>query len=352
MPNKLLSSQLLSFIRRYAAKNAPDQAFDELAREIFATQYAHNAIYRRYCEERGVSPSTVTRWQDIPAMPAAAFRKFKLTCFPPNKAAAVFRTSGTTRHNERGTHYFKDLGYYEASLEATFRRYCLEKEGPFAYYFLTYSPKDKPDSSLSHMMGVVRSRVAKGQGKFYVHPDGERWEELYRDLRREVRPVFLLATTISLNSFLTYLQKSKQSLKLRLGSRIMETGGFKGAVKEISKKVFYARCATHLGISAKHCISEYGMTELSSQFYAVSGGVMRGPAWCRSIAVDPRTMNETPIGSVGVLAHYDLANLDSVMAIQTEDLGYRTRDGFRLLGRAPGAAKRGCSLTYDRTNTA
>jgi len=41
---------------------------------------------------------------------------------------------------------------------------------------------------------------------------------------------------------------------------------------------------------------------------------------------------------------FDLANVYSVMAIQTEDLGIRRGSGFELLGRATLAEPRGCSL--------
>jgi hypothetical protein len=41
---------------------------------------------------------------------------------------------------------------------------------------------------------------------------------------------------------------------------------------------------------------------------------------------------------------FDLANVYSVMAIQTEDLGIRRGDAFELLGRATFAEPRGCSL--------
>ena len=40
----------------------------------------------------------------------------------------------------------------------------------------------------------------------------------------------------------------------------------------------------------------------------------------------------------------DLANLRSVLAVQTEDLGVRRGDGFELLGRAVQVEARGCSL--------
>jgi hypothetical protein len=40
----------------------------------------------------------------------------------------------------------------------------------------------------------------------------------------------------------------------------------------------------------------------------------------------------------------DLANVWSVLAVQTQDLAVRRGDGFELLGRARQAEPRGCSL--------
>jgi hypothetical protein len=45
-----------------------------------------------------------------------------------------------------------------------------------------------------------------------------------------------------------------------------------------------------------------------------------------------------------LLRHLDLANLGSVVALQTEDVGRALGNGIELLGRVPGAEARGCSL--------
>ena len=54
-----------------------------------------------------------------------------------------------------------------------------------------------------------------------------------------------------------------------------------------------------------------------------------------------------PHGERGILRHCDLANCGSVMAIQTDDVGYLTGAGFEIVGRTPGAEARGCALTLD-----
>ena len=72
-----------------------------------------------------------------------------------------------------------------------------------------------------------------------------------------------------------------------------------------------------------------------------------GPPWVRTQAVDPETLEPLPPGEVGILRHYDLANLGSVLAVQTEDLGREVEGGFVVLGRASGAPPRGCSIATD-----
>jgi hypothetical protein len=92
------------------------------------------------------------------------------------------------------------------------------------------------------------------------------------------------------------------------------------------------------------------MSELSSQAYdavageACSQRVFRFPPWARVRIISPETGLEVGEGGTGLIRVFDLANMRSVMAVQTEDLGVRRGNGFELLGRAPMAEARGCSL--------
>jgi hypothetical protein len=71
------------------------------------------------------------------------------------------------------------------------------------------------------------------------------------------------------------------------------------------------------------------------------------PPWMRVVAVDPETLRPLPEGELGMLRIFDLANVDSVLAIQTEDLGRAWKDRIELAGRASGAELRGCSLLTE-----
>jgi len=68
------------------------------------------------------------------------------------------------------------------------------------------------------------------------------------------------------------------------------------------------------------------------------------PSWARMQIVSPETGREVADGETGLIRIFDLANVFSVAAVQTEDLGVRRGGGFELIGRAPLAEPRGCSL--------
>ncbi len=216
-----------------------------------------------------------------------------------------------------------------------------------AFYFLMPPPSEAPDSSLSYMMGLVHRRVARGKGRFMFRKGRPQWKRLYERLKKEKGAVVLHATAFALAAFLEALKQDGASLDLPRGSRLMETGGFKGIVRSLSKAELYRRIEHRLGVPPNRCVSEYGMTELSSQYYGAGGGPFRGPAWLRAIVVDPDTEEEMPAGRAGALKHVDLANLGSAAAVLTEDSGRAVPGGFELLGRVKHSDPRGCSLPYE-----
>jgi hypothetical protein len=137
-------------------------------------------------------------------------------------------------------------------------------------------------------------------------------------------------------------------LRLPRGSRLLETGGFKGRSREISKAELYAQLARTFSVRDDAIWNEYGMTELSSQAYARgSKGLHHTPPWARVLVCDPATGREVRVGQHGLVRWIDLANTDSVLALQTLDLAERTPQGFRLIGRLPRTEPRGCSLGAD-----
>jgi hypothetical protein len=164
--------------------------------------------------------------------------------------------------------------------------------------------------------------------------------------------VVILATALALLEWLEQLEREDRTLPLPADSVIFETGGFKGTTREVRPEELVAQIGRRFGISAQRIVREYGMTELSSQFYtrALAGGdpqVFVAPPWVRVRMLDPESLEQVPAGSPGLVSVLDLANLGSAIHLLTEDLGVGDSRGFRLLGRAAGAELRGCSLTVE-----
>ena len=68
------------------------------------------------------------------------------------------------------------------------------------------------------------------------------------------------------------------------------------------------------------------------------------PPWAQVQIISPESGREVGEGTTGLVRVFDLANVFSTMAIQTEDLGIRRGDDFELIGRTAFAEVRGCSL--------
>lgn len=138
----------------------------------------------------------------------------------------------------------------------------------------------------------------------------------------------------------------------------METGGFKGKTRIVERATLYAALSGTFSLPLHRIVAEYGMTELTSQYYGVTfpddpgeARVKAAPPWLRPRIVGPngRTL---PKGVVGALVHVDLANRSSCIAVQTEDLGAEVDGGIVLLGREQGAELRGCSLDAESLRAA
>lgn len=339
---------------------APDEArFDALARRLFAFQVAHCPAWARFCEARGRTPSAVRSWRDVPPVPAGAFKELDLRAFPAERTRKTFRTSGTSTAR-RGALHLDTLALYEASLLPTFERFVLpDRTGPeerLPIFVLAPAPEEAPDSSLSHMFGVVLDRRgAPGSGCFLR--DGRlALAELLAGLEEAAargEPLLLCGTAFAFVHLVEALGAAGRKLALPPGTRVMETGGFKGHSRELDRDQLHAAIAGALGVPAARIVNQYGMTELGSQFYDSrlrepdAPRRKLGPPWARVRILDPESGVECGPGEVGNVAVVDLANTGSVCAILTADLGRRVDDGFEVLGREPGAEARGCSVAAD-----
>ncbi|MEE9132655.1 MAG: long-chain fatty acid--CoA ligase [Gemmatimonadota bacterium] len=362
-----LRAEVLHFIERGVMAPPDEGTFERLALAAFEYQFAENEPYRRFCERRNLTPGSVSRWTDIPAVPTAAFKEAALICGDPVEAEIVFLTSGTSQGPERrGAHYIRDLALYRAAALPNFQAHLLPDAARMKTLVLGPPPALAPDSSLSWMLEQVRLEFGTPDSAHFVDRGGLRLDALLSQLAESEsgeKPVLILGTVAAFTHLMEEIAGRGRRFRLPIGSRLMETGGFKRQRRELAREEFYAMLNDRLGISEMYCVSEYGMTEMCSQFYdnvLRERALGRNPAWrykvvppwVRTRVVDAESLQPLPAGRIGLLRHYDLANLDSVVAILTDDLGIAGRHGFEILGRAAGAELRGCSIAMDQWLTA
>ena len=320
----------------------------ELSWELFAHQYTRVTAYKRLCHGRGGEPETFRSWKDIPAVPQQLFKREKLYCAGLPQPGTVYETSGTTT-GQPGRQNLFDTAIYRAVVVEGARRAGLFDHDP-ELHFLTPSPTDAPHSSLSAMFGFWRKALRQKGPRFWARRDRFDFDGLRKALTKLIRsgkPVGLSGTAFSFVHLLD-AWADLPPLRLPRGSWLLETGGFKGRSREISKAELYTQLARTFSVRDDAIWNEYGMSELSSQAYACgTHGLHQTPPWARVLVCNPATGREVRVGQKGLVRWIDLANTDSVLALQTLDLAERTPEGFRLIGRLPRTEPRGCSLSAE-----
>lgn len=302
------------------------ESFESLLLEVHDFQKSHNSIISAFASS---FPKPIS-WQTVPAIPQEAFREFRIATFPKNTSTRVFHTSGTTG-TKRGKHWFYSLELYKQSACSGW-----QKAGLTGYPILALLPPPRiaPYSSLVQMAAWLTP-----EENFLWGESG--WQCLQRVINST--PVLLFGTALT---FLDFFAKTSP-LTLPSGSLVVETGGYKGAQLSTSKLELYKLFEQRLGIPSASIFNEYGMTELSSQFYANDIHTPhRAPPWARALVINPETQKECSVNETGMLRIFDLANLGSACVLQTHDLAIRRENGFELLGRAPSAIPQGCSRSY------
>jgi hypothetical protein len=322
--------------------------WDRLSRELFAWQFARVPAYRRLCEARAIAPETLASWHDIPAVPQQLFKETLLYAHGSESPGAIYVTSGTTTGQPGRQHLLNTDIYRAVSIEGA------RRTGLFAriehIHFLTPSPTEASYSSLSAMFGFWRKAHGIRRGEFWMQDQRIDFGRLRKTLDAQIkagRPIGIAGTAFS---FVHLLDAWTDLPRLRLprGSWLLETGGFKGRSREVSKGELYAQLARAFSVRDTAIYNEYGMSELSSQAYTHGVvGLHHVPAWARVLVCDPGTGREVRVGQPGLVRWIDLANVDSVLAVQTLDLAERATNGFRLMGRLPRTEPRGCSLSAE-----
>jgi hypothetical protein len=359
------SDALHEAVQRFATGDSGN-SFADLALQITEFQREFSAGFRRLLASQAQALTVVEK---IPGVPSEAFRVARVAVHPESEDMARFATSGTTGSGH-GIHAMRRLDTYQELALRSGRAALLSTEKSASRRVVALAPRISapPTSSLGYMMALfmvdfagVGADHSDTQERWLIDEQGVNLRELELAGERALaagQDLIVLATSFALVALLDAL--GGRTLRVPGRTVVMQTGGFKGKSREIAANELRRSIAHAFGIEEARIISEYGMTELTSQLYEATlpgaaltaarrgqSGIYYEPAWLRVVPVDPVSLEPVAEGEVGIARIVDLGNVDSAIAIQTQDRVRRVSGGIELLGRAPGAPPRGCSLAVE-----
>lgn len=316
--------------------NASMGSFRMRALELFQYQYSHCDIYRLYCDALHVDVTAISELWHIPFLPISFFKTHEVLSRPATTSTAdiVFESSGTTG-TVNSRHHVWDAQVYEDSLFMGFEEFYGH---PSQYAILALLPSylERANASLVYMAKTLMAASGHPANGFYINE----WQQLHStitSLEQQGTKVLLLGVTFALLDFAeAYPMQLKNTI-------VMETGGMKGRRTEMTRAEVHHILKTQWGLL--HIHSEYGMTELLSQAYALADGIFRPTATMQVFVRDINDPLDVTTHGTGALNVIDLANMHSCAFIATEDIGkINDNNTFEVLGRLDHSALRGCSL--------
>lgn len=120
-----IKREVLDFIAQYGCGKAPDEAFDTLAKHIFAFQFEAQPPIPRLLHVQTRDAADARQLDADSPMPVDGFKMLTLTSVPEQDCEAVFTTSGTTHPGQRGRNFHPDLQVWDESMIVPFRHFIM-----------------------------------------------------------------------------------------------------------------------------------------------------------------------------------------------------------------------------------
>lgn len=309
-----------------------EMEFESMAIKVFNFQYKNNKVYQQYCDYLNTDVDSVLTIKDIPFLPISFFKTHTVVCGNVKTSDKLFSSSGTTGMIT-SSHHIKDITIYEQSFIKGFEHFY----GNISDYIvlgLLPSYLERDGSSLIYMVDKLITLSNNSESGFFL----DDYEALLKIIEenKSNKKIILLGVSYAL---LDLVEKYNPDLSSCI---VMETGGMKGKRKEIPKTELHAILKKGLNVDEIH--SEYGMTELLSQAYALKNGEFELPMWMDVLTReynDPFSYTSKKSGGLNII---DLANVYSCSFIATQDLGKVYENHFEVLGRFDNSDIRGCNL--------
>jgi len=308
--------------------------FDEKALALFHHQYEGNTVYKEYVDHLGINVNQTNSIIEIPFIPIEFFKSQSIKT-GQWKTQKTFLSSGTSQQI-RSQHHIDDLAFYCRLTTQGFEKFY----GPLDQYrFLAVLPSYLGRGESSSLITMVANFIQKSgsaESAFYLDDLSGLKKKLSQ--KGDFKTI-LIGVSFALLDVIEMIEVADHTELL-----IIETGGMKGRREELIREELHDRLKLGFGVSSVH--SEYGMTELLSQAYALKNGIFATPPWMRVLIRDLNDPFEKGLENiVGGVNIIDLGNVHSCAFIETQDLGKQLNNSeFEILGRFDNSDIRGCNL--------
>lgn len=348
-----LTEDVLRFIEAGVDADVPD--FSDYCLRMFALHYEVNPIFREFCEVKKVRPGDISRWEDVPLVYNDVFKTHLVASFPLEQSVMSCLTGGTTSLTQRGRIFRDEDGkrlVFAANRMMTGSYLFPDFEDGKRCRILILAPSPELAPSMGMAIGMDQTRLAFGtpDSAFLLGKTGIDIKALIKALRESEAtgvPVALIGATSAFVYFFQACRRKKMTFCLPPGSRICDGGGYRGRFGVVTRDDYYELVQDILGIPNSHCVNVLGEAETATNLFDDSlRRHVRGlpprkrtrpvPTWSRVLAMSIDDLKPLPDGEVGLLAHWDLANVPTVLAVITDNLGYTTDNGAacEMVGRA------------------
>lgn len=348
-----LTDDVLKFIEAGVDSEIPD--FNDYALRIFELHYEVNPVFREFCDVKKVRPGDISRWEDIPMVYNDVFKTHLVASFPLEKSVMACLTGGTISLTQRGRIFRDEDGkrlVFAANrmMTGSYLFPDFEEGRRCRILILAPSPELAPSMGMAIGMEQTRHHFGTQDSMFLLGKSGIHINELLKALRKSESsgvPLALIGATSAYVYFFQACRRKKMKFCLPPGSRVCDGGGYRGRFGKVTRDDYYAMVQEALGIPDSHCVNVLGEAETATNLFDdsfrryVKGLPPRQrtrpvPPWCRVRAMSIDDLSPLPDGEIGLLAHWDLANVPMVLSVITDNLGYTTDNGqgCEMVGRA------------------
>lgn len=324
-----------------------EEGFESRALALFRWQAANNPVYAEFVHALKVDPAQVNDIVDIPFLPVEVFKSH---CVQSGQWAPVhtFRSSGTSQTARRAEHHLdaEGMAWYHQIAEQAWKAVWGHEVSAQSWLGLLPGYLGREDASLLAMVSSFMKRADMKPGGMLMNDHQALMERLHVWASgKDERPLVLFGVTWAVLDWVDALEIHPHGLEGIPWERVtlVDTGGMKGRGVEPIRAEVQAR--VHTVLPELRLASEYGMTEMMSQGYALDGTHHVFPKWVRPVVRDLRDPRSEELhGRTGRLDMVDLANVHSCAFLATGDAAQRTEKGVVVLGRTDQSEARGCSL--------